>query len=227
MKKTVAFIPARGGSKGVPGKNIKPFMGKPLLIHSIEFALNSENVSGVYVSTDDSEIAAIARQSGAEIIDRPAEIAGDKATTESAVKHGIEWMDKNGENPDIMVLLQATSPLRPADSLNQALEKFEKYHLDSLLTISPTHRFFWHVDGENAVAEYDYLNRPRRQDMTEKDIRYVENGSFYIFTVEHFKKIGNRLGGKIGYQVLPEEYAAEIDTLLDFEYLEKIATQLL
>ena len=121
------------------------------------------------------------------------------------------------------MLLQVTSPLRPNGSLDKALNHFTKGRYDSLLSISPTHRFFWRVKDDNtAYAEYDYLNRPLRQDMKLEDMRYLENGSLYIFTRKHFEKTGNRLGGKIGYVKWPEEYSIEIDTPLDFICAEQI-----
>ncbi len=224
-KHIAAFIPARGGSKGIPGKNIRMVAGKPLLVHSIEYAQESSRISQVYVSTDDENIAAISRAAGAEVIPRPAELAGDTATTESAVAHGLEWMEANGAEPDVLVLLQATSPFRPYGSLNKILDHFEQGGFDSLLTLSPTHRFFWRVEGETARAEYDFFNRPRRQDMKPEDIRYVENGSLYVFTTAHFKRAGNRLGGAIGYYVFPEVYAPEIDNEYDLQYIEQLMKQ--
>jgi len=220
------IIPARGGSKGVPHKNIAPFMGQPLISHSIKYALESKLVDRVFVSTDDDQISKISSDNGAEVIPRPADIAGDTATTESAILHAIKWWHEHNLSPDIIVLLQATSPLRPGGSLDLALEIFQSGSFDSLLSISPTHRFFWKVDGHKAVAEYDFMNRPRRQDMTETDIRYVENGSVYIFSFDHFKQTGNRLGGKIGYTIFPEEFSPEIDTSSDFTLLEEIAANL-
>ena len=220
------IIPARGGSKGVPQKNIAPFMGQPLISHSIKYALESKLVDRVFVSTDDGQISTISSNDGADVIPRPADIAGDTATTESAISHAISWWHEHNLRPDIIVLLQATSPLRPSGSLDLALDKFQSGSFDSLLSISPTHRFFWKIDGHKAVAEYDFMNRPRRQDMTEADIRYVENGSIYIFSLDHFKETGNRLGGKIGYTIFPEEFSPEIDTSSDFTLLEEIAANL-
>lgn len=220
------IIPARGGSKGVPHKNIRPFMGEPLITHSIKYALDSKLVDKVYVSTDDPEIARISKNAGAEIIERPTELSGDTATTESAIEHAIKIWTQAGHSPELIILLQATSPLRPKGSLDEALKKFKTERLDSLLSISPTHRFFWKIKGTEALAEYDYLNRPRRQDMTENDIRYVENGSVYIFTLKSFNQTGNRLGGRIGYTIFPEEYSPEIDSSSDFTLLEEIAESL-
>ena len=172
------------------------------------------------VSTNDDKIAKIARKTGARIVKRPSELATDKATTESAIHH---FFNKFNKKPDIIVLLQPTSPYRPKGSLEKAITHFTENGFDSLLSITPTHRFFWRAKDDLTVfAEYDYLNRPRRQDMKLDDIRYVENGSLYIFTRKQFEKMGNRLGGKIGYVEWPEEYSLEIDTPLDFNMVEKI-----
>ncbi len=219
----ITIIPARGGSKGVPGKNIKDFGGKPLIVHSIEHALQSESMGTVYVSTDDKKIADISQNAGAKIIWRPDYLSGDVATTESAVEHALSEIS---HKPDIVVLLQATSPIRPQNAVQNALEKFIKENCDSLLSISPTHRFFWRIKDNETIAEYDFLNRPRRQDMKVEDIRYVENGSLYIFTRKQFNNTGNRLGGKIGHVIFDEEYSGEIDSEIDFITLEKIYQEL-
>ncbi|MBL7108029.1 MAG: acylneuraminate cytidylyltransferase family protein [Candidatus Cloacimonetes bacterium] len=222
-KKIIAIIPARGRSKGIPRKNIKIFAGKPLVVHSIEQALNTSQIDAVYVSTDDAEIAKISKNAGAEIINRPKEISGDIATTESVIAHALSVLN---EKPDIIILLQPTSPLRPENSIKDGIEKFLRENYDSLLSISPTHRFFWKIKNGQINAEYDFLNRPRRQDIKEKNINYVENGSLYIFSRKHFEKTGNRLGGKIGYLIFSEEYSYEIDTFSDFEFLEILAKKL-
>jgi len=215
-----AFIPARGGSKGIPGKNIKEFAGKPLIVHSIEYALNCSQIDEVVVSTDDNNIAKIAKRTGARIVNRPPDLSTDQATTESAIHH---FLNKFSKKTDIIVLLQPTSPYRPKGSLEKALTHFTNNGFDSLLSITPTHHFFWRAKGDQTVfAEYDYLNRPRRQDIKLKDIRYIENGSLYIFTAKHFDKKGNRLGGKIGFVEWSEEFSQEIDTPLDFDILERL-----
>ena len=215
----IAIIPARGGSKGIPGKNIKNFEGKPLISHSIEYAQDSKLVREIYVSTDDQQIAHISKTAGAKIIKRPAELATDTSTTESAIKHALNNIDNL---PDIIVLLQPTSPLRPDKSLNKALNIFLKTNCDSLLSISPTHRFFWNLSNNIIKPEYDYKNRPRRQDIKKNDIRYVENGSLYIFSYDHFMKKKNRLGGRIAHIVFKEKYSYEIDTQNDFLFIENL-----
>ena len=157
---------------------------------------------------------------GASIINRPSEISGDSATTESAIEHLLSTLKIK---PDIIVLLQPTSPIRPKNSLTKALNKFIENNFDSLLSVSPTHRFFWSInDNDEINPEYDYLNRPRRQDFKKVETPFVENGSLYIFTYEHFLLNKNRLGGKIGYIEFDEKYSYEIDTELDFNFLEKL-----
>ncbi|MBT6870585.1 MAG: acylneuraminate cytidylyltransferase family protein [Candidatus Marinimicrobia bacterium] len=216
----IAIIPARGGSKGLPRKNVLSFNGEPLVVHSIKYAQNCDLINKVYVSTNDDEISSISSSASASIIQRPLEFSGDTATTESAIIHAISMMDSK---PDIIVLLQATSPFRPKNSLKEALEKFIKNDFDSLLSISPTHRFFWSIDGnDNISPNYDYLNRSRRQDLKRIDTQFVENGSLYIFTYAHFLSVKNRLGGKIGYIEFAEKYSHEIDTELDFKILEAL-----
>ena len=219
-KKILAIIPARGGSKGIPKKNIKLFNGNPLISYTIEYANSCSMVDYTVVSTDDGEIEKIASEYNTEIIKRPIEISGDHATTESAIEHVLETLT---EKPDIIILLQATSPLRPQNSLEDALNIFYNGQYDSLLSISPTHRFFWKISNNIAKPKYDFKNRPRRQDIRVEDIEYVENGSVYIFSYKHFMKEKNRLGGKIGYIIFPEEFSLEIDTISDFTILENYA----
>ena len=220
----IVIIPARGGSKGIPGKNIKNFEGKPLISHSIEYAKDSELVNTIYVSTDDEQIAHISKTAGAKIIKRPPELATDTATTESAIKHALKNIDKQ---PDIIILLQPTSPLRPKKSLDLIINKFINNDFDSLLSLSPSNNFFWTINSENASPEYDYLNRKRRQDITENEKKYFENGSVYIFTKDHFELTNNRLGGKIGYVIFPEEYGYEIDVPQDLIILEQLSREII
>ena len=129
MNRITAFIPARGGSKTVPGKNIKDFAGKPLIVHSIEYALNSNLVQEVVVSTDDSKISKISRDAGAIIIKRPDELSTETSTTESAVEH---YLNSRSKKPEIIVLLQPTSPLRPENSLDEAITYFINKKFDFL-----------------------------------------------------------------------------------------------
>ena len=219
-KNIIVIIPARGGSKGIPNKNIVNFIDKPLLIHSIDYAKESKLISKIYVSTDSIEIAEIASNNNVDVIDRPKSISGDNDTTESAIFH---FLDILNDKPDVIVLLQPTSPLRPEKSLDKALEKFIEKEYDSLLSISPTHRFFWSIENDKTIPHYNFLKRPRRQDMKSLDIKFIENGSLYIFTYQSFMKNKNRLGGKIGHIIFKEEYSHEIDSSQDLIFLESLS----
>ncbi|MDJ0662622.1 MAG: acylneuraminate cytidylyltransferase family protein [Crocosphaera sp.] len=214
----IAIIPARGGSKGVPRKNVLPLAGKPLIAHSIQDAQESTLIDAVYVSTDDQEIATISRQYGAKIIHRPAELANDTASSESALIHGLEQLEQEKINPDLLVFLQCTSPIRTGRDINQAIAKLNAQQADSLVSVSPSHRFLWEeVDGVAKAINYDYRHRPRRQDMNPQ---YVENGSIYVFKPWVLKEHNNRLGGKIALYVMSEMAALEIDSVNDFQMIE-------
>ena len=223
---TVAFIPARGGSKGVPGKNVKLIAGKPLLAWSIEQAKSASLIDKVVVSTDCPEIAACARQYGAEVpFMRPADISGDTATTESAMLHYCEWLSARGEKFDNFLLVQATSPIRAAGRFDDAIRFFEAEQFNSLLTVTPSHRFFW-KNPSAPEASYDFMKRPRRQDIPESDRRYMETGSFYITRWDDLVSTRNRLCGKVGMYITPEEESYEIDSLVDFNVCESIMSAL-
>ena len=216
--RTFAIIPARGGSKGVPRKNILSLMDKPLIAYSIQDALEAQQVDQVYVSTDDIEISEISQKYGAKIINRPPELANDIVSSELALIHALSEIEKLGEKPNRIVFLQCTSPIRSGADIDKAINKLELDKADSLLSVSPSHRFLWEEkEGITRSLNYNYQNRPRRQDMAPQ---YVENGSIYIFKPWVLKKLGNRLGGKISLFQMSEAAAHEIDSLLDFEIAE-------
>ena len=216
----VAIIPARGGSKGLPGKNIITLADKPLIAHSIIHAKEAKLVDRVYVSTDDNEIAEISRDYGAEIIYRPDELAGDTASSESALIHAVEKIEANGVVIDLVVFLQCTSPIRTEKDIDNAIRKVKTEGADSLLSVSPSHRFLWQeADGIAKSINYDYSHRPRRQDMQPQ---YVENGSIYIFKPWVLKELNNRLGGKIALFPMSEAANWEIDSFFDFQIAEFI-----
>jgi N-acylneuraminate cytidylyltransferase len=208
--KTIAIIPARGKSKGIPRKNIKMLCGKPLIVWTIEQALNSK-VDEVYVSTEDKEIAEISKKAGAKVIERPLELAQDDSSTESVLLHASKVLKDDYE---IMVLLQCTSPLRFPSQINEAIDLFLKEKADSLVSVYKNDKFLW-KDGKS--INYDFKNRPRRQ---EKDWEFVENGSIYVFKKEVLLTDENRLGGKIIQYEMPKWMSLEIDEEDDFKLAE-------
>jgi CMP-N-acetylneuraminic acid synthetase len=172
--KTIAIIPARGGSKRIPEKNIQLFGGMPLLVHSIQYALaNNEIIDDVYVSTDDDEIKKIAIENGAKVIDRPATISGDLEPTVSALKHVLESLGSDVEN---VFLLQPTNPLRPDNLLKEAFEIYKKGKYDSLFTVTRNHQKFGKII-ENKFQPFNYTIGQRSQDL---EPLFFENGLLYI-----------------------------------------------
>jgi len=217
-----AVIPARGGSKGIPHKNARLIAGIPLIAHSILDCQDSKQVRQVFVSTDDEEIAQISQQYGATVIHRPAEIAGDNASSESALRHALEEIESASFTPDLVVFLQCTSPVRTGEDIDRAVVQLQAVGADSLLSVSPSHRFLWQEKSGEAVSiNYDYQQRQRRQDLAPQ---YVENGSMYIFKPWVLRDLNNRLGGKVTLFHMEEKAAWEIDSLLDWKILELLLT---
>ena len=218
----ITVIPARGGSKGIPKKNLIDFCGKPLLEYSISASIGSEKISKTYVSSDDQEILDLSEKLGAVPIKRPEEISGDTATSESALLHVLENIP---EKPDAVCFLQATSPLRTVSDINNAVETFVNNNLDSLFSASPIEDFFvWHIEpgGVLKSLNHDFENRKRRQDISNQ---IVENGSIYIFNPDILTKHNNRLGGTIGYSLMDSWKVHEIDSRHDLEMCEFIYKQ--
>lgn len=217
-KKIIAIIPARGGSKGIPRKNIKFLAGKPLIAWTIESALKSRNIDRVIVSTDDEKIAGISKRYGAEVIKRPKKLATDRARMIGTIFHVLSVLKK--ENLDIVVLLQPTSPLRTSLHIDEAIDKFFKEKYDSLLSSCPSHAFIWRVKkGRAAPVNYNFKKRQRRQDINPE---YKENGAIYILERKNLIKKQTIPNGKIGLYVMPEENSVEIDTKFDFWLCEVI-----
>lgn len=216
----VCVIPVRGGSKGIPRKNLLPIAGKPLVVWTIEQALAVPGLR-VIVSTEDPEIAAVSRDAGAEVIDRPAELAQDTTASEPVIEHAIATLTERGERPDGVMFLQATSPVRLPGTLARALAEFETSGADSMLSVIPETPFLWNL-AHPATADYDYTSRPRRQDIAPESLKYRENGSIYVTRTEIYETLHNRLGGHIELFVLDEVEAIDIDTPADFARAEQV-----
>lgn len=224
--RVLCVIPVRGGSKGIPRKNLKTIAGKPLLawtvIQAVEArkALDRDVDFRVVVSTDDEDMATTARAHGAEVpFLRPAELAEDTTATEPVIEHAIDHYRSTGFDPDAVMLLQATSPLRLPGTIERAVRQFMGSGSDSMVGVVPQAPFIW-TAGDTPRAEYDVMNRPRRQDLTRETLRYRENGSLYITTAELYDRLHNRLGGRIELFILDEREGVDIDTPVDFAVAE-------
>ena len=215
---TLAIIPARGGSKGIPRKNLLPIAGKPLIVWTIEQALATDGLY-VVVSTEDAEIAAVSRAAGAEVIRRPIELAQDTTATEPVVEHAIATLTARGERPETVMLLQATSPVRLPGTLDRALREFAESGCDSLVGVVPQTPFLWWQRDEPR-ADYPVFARPRRQDLTPDQYRYRETGSLYVTRTEIYQTLHNRLGGRIRLFVMDDTEGTDIDTPPDFAVAE-------
>jgi len=214
----IAVIPARGGSKGVPGKNRLPVGGVPLVARAVRSALAAAAIDRVLVSTDDDLIAAVARAAGAEIVERPAELAGDTASSESALLHVL---DAVGAQDGQLVFLQATSPfLDPAD-LDEAVRQVRDGVADSVFSAVETYEFLWRRGDEGASGvNHDHSFRPRRQD---REPHFRETGAFYVMDVAGFRAAGFRFFGRVGMVPVDARGAVEIDDAGELEVARRLA----
>ncbi len=217
MKK-VAIIPLRAGSKGIPGKNKKRLLGRPLFSWVLSEAIFS-NLDKIYIFTDDEYIINFVKNEytwidKVEIMIRSKESATDTASTEMGMK---EFAERINYDFDILCLLQATSPLTSRDDINRCLDKIIKEKYDSALTVVNTMRFIWNENGQS--INYDFNNRPRRQEF--KGL-LVENGAVYTTTKEQFLESGIRIGKNISVVKMPEDTLTEIDEKEDWVIMEKL-----
>jgi YrbI family 3-deoxy-D-manno-octulosonate 8-phosphate phosphatase len=217
MKSTdcLCVIPARGGSKGIPGKNLCTVGGIPLVGRSVLAARSSRAITRVVVSTDDPKIAEVARQYGGEVIVRPAELASDSASSESALLHVLEELRQtNAVDPELVCMLQCTSPFTTGPQIDATVQALVSEGADCALTVAPATRFLWRrdADGGAAPVNHDMHTRLRRQEMQPD---YVETGAVYVMRREGFVKAGHRFFGTIALNEVPGEYGLEIDSLTD------------
>jgi CMP-N-acetylneuraminic acid synthetase len=214
--KNIAIIPARGGSKRLPGKNIKNLNGLPLIAHSILYAKkNSDIIDEIYVTTDDLDIKKIAIKYGAKVIDRPQNLSQDLEPTVTALAHVLLSIDYE---VDTVILLQPTNPLRPEKLLSEAYELFEKEKYTSLFTVTRNYQKFGKI-LKNQFLPFNYEVGQRSQDL---EPIFFENGLLYITKSELI--LNNSIISKSAFPYIVEHSFAEIDidTIEDFEYAEYI-----
>ena len=223
----VAIIFARGGSKGLPGKNIRPFGGKPLIAWSIEHALAIKRIDRVLVSTDSDEIAAVALEYGAEVpFMRPAELAADDSPEWLAWRHALNYLrETTGELPDVMVSVPATAPLRLPQDIENCLNEYENHDADIIITVTDAHRSpYFNMVKTVADGSVELVNPPqiaiaRRQDAP---IVFDMATVCYVVKPEFVMNHESPFEGRVRSVHVPAERAIDIDTMLDFQIAEHL-----
>ncbi len=229
--KVVGIIPARGGSKGIPGKNIKLLGGKPLIQYTVEAALQSASLEKIIVSTDSQAIATVAQQLGAEVpFIRPMELAQDDTPTLPVIQHALRWLEQKGEQYDAVCLLQPTTPFRPVGFIDRAIEKFKQGNADSLISVLPVPSEYnphWVFESnskgflEIATGEKQII--PRRQELPSA---YIRDGAIYITKVQIVFELNSLYGNLIDFIVSEESNHVNLDTLDDWQKAKKIFNQI-
>jgi CMP-N,N'-diacetyllegionaminic acid synthase len=225
--KILGLIPARGGSKGVPGKNIKMLGGKPLISYTIQSALESTLIQDVIVSTDSAEIKEIAIDCGANVpFLRPPELSNDSAKSIDVVLHALEYLKQKGKEYDAIILLQPTTPFRPKGFIDEAISLYKNKNYDSLvsvLSVPDEYNPHWvyEVDEKGflklSTGEQEIISR--RQELPKA---FIRDGSVYITSTDVVNHSRSFYGNKLGYIISDEKFHVNIDTPLDWERAETL-----
>ena len=218
----IAIIPARGGSKGIPNKNLQTVGGVTLLARTIAACLKSESITTVYVSTDSDDIAAAALKNGALVIRRPVDISGDTASSESALLHALDEIEKTASLPKNVLFAQCTSPFISHTDVDGIIGLLNDH--DSALTVTHNHAFIWRKDNAgNAIGiNHDSAIRLPRQQL---DPEFKETGALYAMNVDQFRKSGHRFFGRIGMYEVPADRSMEIDEPEDLRLANTLEIQ--
>ena len=221
----LAVIPARGGSKAIPRKNLRPLAGRPLIAWTIAAALEAQRVDRVLVSTDDREIAEVARAAGAEVpFLRPAELAGDAVHSVHAVLHALDWLEQHqGSVPETTVMLLPTSPLRSAGDLDQAVEALETAGAPSVISVcasgAPFGSLRWLRNGRLEALDQNAYRNFQRQDVEQL---YAVNGSIYVASTAALRQHESfHIDGAVG-SIMSKRHSIDINTLEDFAIAEAL-----
>ena len=218
-KRILSIIPARGGSKGLPRKNIIDLAGKPLIAWTIEASISSKYITKTIVSSDDDEILEVSKKYGSEIVRRPDNLASDTATSESGVEHVIDYLKSIGEEFDLIILLQPTSPLRTFSDINRAFEIVFDSDATALISVTEIDNKFLKSFKENSNGflksvsnnEYPFM---RRQDLP---ITYIGNGAIYIIMMDEFMKKLSFLTDRTAPYIMDVAKSLDIDTFSDVQ----------
>ena len=224
-KTILGLIPARGGSKGLPGKNIKPLLGKPLIVWTIEQALASKYLDRVVVSTDDKEIAEISKKYRADIpFIRPKELAEDNAKGIEVVLHAIDWFRENDKRKqyDLIMLLQPTSPLRKSEDIDKAIELLFLKEAKAIVSVCEVdHHPLWANTLPEDGCMKDFIRKEvMNKDRQELPVFYRLNGAIYLAYCDYIKKCRSFIGKDTFAYIMPKRRSADIDSEIDFEFAQ-------
>lgn len=222
---TYAFIFARGGSKGLANKNIKRLAGKPLICYSIEIALQVDSIDKVFVSTDDNEIAHIANEAGAVVIERPKELALDDSPERLAWRHAVTWVNKHYGQFEYFISLPATSPLRKVEDVNAAIERFQETTSDICIAVTPASRSpFFNMVKINEKHEVELVNQPKSAVFRRQDAPIVYDITTLVYVTKpiFINKYSGLFDGMVTSIEVPKERAVDIDDIYDFYLAEAI-----
>lgn len=218
-RRILAVIPARGGSQGVPRKNLMSLAGKPLVCHAIETALAVDGLDVVVVSTDDGEIKVVSEAAGARVVDRPRELATAEASTEVAVLHALDTLEDGGEVFDVVAVLEPTSPFRSTTTIGAAIAALIDRGGDSLLAVKETREVVGRID--EGVFRPLLPGEPRRRQ--DRQPTYVEASTIYVARIDFLRRTASLVTDDWLAYVVPEREAIDINTAEDFAYAEFLA----
>jgi CMP-N,N'-diacetyllegionaminic acid synthase len=229
--KVLGIIPARGGSKGIPGKNIKPLQGKPLLSYTVESAKEASGLTRVILSSDDQEIIRVARQIGLEVpFVRPAELASDTSPTLPVILHELDFFSQQGETFDAVCLLQATNPFRRSGMIDEAIQKFTETKADAVISVLPVpHEFnpHWVFESDSqgmlSIATGEKKIISRRQDLPSS---YFRDGAIYLTRTSVLMDQRSLYGEKLAFILGDKDRYVNLDTLEDWEKAERLVKKL-
>ena len=221
----VAVIPARGGSKGIPLKNLQPVQDKPLIVHTIEHAQSSQLINRVVVNTDHSEIASVAKNCGAEVLSRPKEMGSDTSEVDPLLMWTVNKIEEiDSARVDIIVLLYPTAPLRRVSAIDEAINMVVSEGFDSVLSLYRDETYLWRVN-DGVVEPTNYIPAERAPRQLEGWNQWAENKALYVMKRDLLMESGCRLGGRIGYVEMSKGESIDIDEPDDLDLCRQIMKQ--
>jgi CMP-N,N'-diacetyllegionaminic acid synthase len=215
-QRILAVVPARGGSKGVLRKNIRPLAGDPLIIHTLRTAKTVNEIDLLVVSTDDNEIETISLSYEVDVIKRPKKLASDNATTESALLHVLDTLDQQGKIFDILIVLEPTSPLRSSNTIKKTIKKFVEKSFESILAVKESFENIGFI--EDGCFRALRTDAPRRRQLRKPF--FIESSTIYAVKTNYLRRAGTIVCDNWGAIIVPNEESFDINTEEDFNLIE-------